>query len=277
MKNPLVSVVIPAFNSSDFISETIQSVLNQTYTNTEIIVVDDGSTDNTYAIAEEYSRSDQRIKVFKIPPAGRPSVPRNYGISKSRGDLIAFLDSDDLWTPDKLSAQVKVFEKNPSLLLVYSSSYSFGEVNLFSPNYELLPLWFRAAKNRNDLLKIGNTIPLSSVLIRKDILTELKGFDEDPALKIEDYELWLRVSEKGNIHYIPRVHVYYRIHKSQFSADWDTKKERVEYLSQKSGVTLPSFKPYRKKGGILLLVRNIVHFKSYLFLRLLGLFDRNNG
>lgn len=276
MKNnfPLVSVIIPAFNSEKYIEQTITSALNQTYKNLEIIVVDDGSTDRTLEIVKQLSEKDNRIKYFSIPPAGRPSVPRNFGIQKANGEFIAFLDSDDLWHKRKIANQLKRLIESPSAAFIYSMSITFGAVSLFSAQYELLPLPFRAAKNRNDLLKIGNTIPLSSVIVRKDNLLDVNGFDEDPLLQIEDYDLWIRLSEINDFVFLPALFVKYRIHSTQFSVDWETHKKRLNYLSKKRMITLPEYKKIRQKGIILSFIRNVIHFKLYIVYTLITFFRR---
>ncbi len=271
----LVSVIIPAYNSEKFIEAAINSVLAQSYQNFEIIVVDDSSNDNTKRIVETISQKDKRVAIHKIPHSGRPSVTRNYGIKKAQGSLIAFLDSDDLWSKEKLEKQIKLINTNPELIFVYSMSITFGDVNLLSRQYELLPLPIRAVKTKEDLLKIGNTIPLSSVLVRSDILEEIGRFDEDPELQIEDYDLWIRLSQKGKFKFMPRILVYYRIHSQQFSADWETKKKRLEYLAQKRNLKLPEYNYFRNKNIFLLFIRNIIHFKFYLLYKLIGFFDKS--
>jgi glycosyltransferase involved in cell wall biosynthesis len=270
INNPLVSVVMAAYNSAEYLQEAVRSVLNQSYTNLELIITDDASTDNTLRIAEKLAESDNRISVYSIPHAGRPSVPRNHCIKNAKGDLVAFLDSDDIWVKDKLKEQVDIMISNPGTGFVYSVSVTFGEVNIFSPFYEVLPLFFRAAKKREDLLNIGNTIPLSSVLVDADILKKLNGFDEDPELKVEDYDLWLRLSEITEFKFIPKLHVYYRIHSSQFSSDWEAKKTRLKYLEMKRNIKLPHYKSRRTRGGIYLFIRNVIHFKVYMLMRLLN-------
>jgi len=183
----LVSVVIPTFNSGKFITDTLKSVLNQTYANFEIIVIDDGSTDNTVSILKNLTNNDKRINYYKIKHSGRPAIPRNFGIEKSKGEFIAFLDADDLWDKNKLATQISEFEKHPDYVFLYSMSVSFGNVTLFSPNYEVLPLLHKAVKTGNDLLKIGNSITCSSVLVKKEALQKVNGFDDDEKLKaVED-------------------------------------------------------------------------------------------
>lgn len=268
--NPLISVIIPTFNSENFIRQTILSVLNQTYKNLEIIIVDDGSKDQTVSIINLFVQKDKRLKIFQTGPSGRPSVPRNKGVEKATGEYIAFLDSDDLWTKTKISRQVKVLEENPEIIFTYSMSITFGDVNIFSPNYELLPLPFRAAKNYDGLLNIGNTIPLSSVLIKSDVLKEAGGFDEDHELKIEDYDLWLRLSKIHKFYFLPRIQVFYRVHKNQFSAYSETRKKWLNYLAEKRNIKLPVYNYYGNKNIIVSITRNLLHFEIYLIYRFVG-------
>jgi len=272
---PLVSVIIPAFNSETYIEETVNSALCQTYQNIELIIVDDGSTDRTLEIVKQISLKDNRVNYFSIPPSGRPSVPRNFGIRKANGEFIAFLDSDDLWHKRKIELQLKIIlAAAPSSAFIYSMSITFGDVNPFSRKYELLPLPFRAAKNFNDLLTIGNTIPLSSVIVRKDKLLQEKGFDEDPMLQIEDYDLWLRLAQQFDFIFLPAILVRYRIHPAQFSVDWETQKKRLVYLSLKRNIRLPDYKKIRNKGSVISFIRNMTHFKLYLLYSFLTFLKR---
>ena len=179
---PFVSVVIACYNAENFIAETIESILNQSYQNFEIIIVDDGSTDNSAEVIESLLKNDDRIKLYSIEHSGRASVPRNFGVKKSSGDLIAFLDADDLWTKHKLKYQLNTFKEHPNTGFVYSMCFTFGEVNFFSEHYELLPLPFRASKKYSDLKSNGNSIPLSSVLIKKEVFESVGGFDEDTGI-----------------------------------------------------------------------------------------------
>ena len=104
----LVSIIMPSYNTASFIEETIQSVLNQTYTNWELIIVDDCSSDDSLSIIQKYARIDSRIRYLRTDkPSGSPTLPRNMGIKEAKGRYIAFLDSDDIWLPNKLSDQFK--------------------------------------------------------------------------------------------------------------------------------------------------------------------------
>ena len=116
----LISIVIPTFNSSKYLSQTIETALNQTYKNTEIIIVDDNSTDNTIKIIKNYQKKNSKIKFYKIKNkkntgSGSGSKPRNIGIKKSKGKYIAFLDSDDLWDKNKLQRQMETISINTDI------------------------------------------------------------------------------------------------------------------------------------------------------------------
>ena len=108
MKNSFISVIVPTYNRADLISETIESILNQTYKYFELIIVDDGSTDNTEEVIRKFK--DSRIKYIKTDNWGGPARPRNTGIKKTKGEYIAFCDDDDIWLPKKLEKQIRVFK-----------------------------------------------------------------------------------------------------------------------------------------------------------------------
>ena len=123
----------------------------------------------------------------------------------------------------------------------------------------------------------GNTITNSTVLIRSDILKQTGGFDEDPYLKVEDYDLWIRLGEKGEFIFIPRIHAYYRIHANQFSGNWETKQKNLDYLAKKRNLSLPQYRFIRNKGTFLLNLRNSFHFLNYLIAMLGSLSDKISG
>ncbi len=270
--NPLVSVIIPAYNSEKYIGPTIKSVIGQSYENFEILIIDDDSSDRTSMVIMDIAKSDKRIKYFKIEHSGKPAVPRNIGIINAKGIFIAFLDSDDIWAKDKLKEQVNFLQKHPQLIFVYSMSVTFGNVNIISPYYEVLPLFHKVTRNKKELISKGNSITCSSVLIRTEFLKIVGGYDEDPGLKaVEDFDLWLRLSELGDFGFIPRIHVFYRIHGTQSSGDWEMKRKRIQYLSVKRNINLRDYKFFRNKGIVLRIIRNLVHFFTYLIVRILSL------
>lgn len=192
-RSPFISVIIPTYNRARVIKEAIDSVLNQTVKNVELIVVDDGSTDHTEEVLKAF-HSD--IRVLKQKTKG-VSAARNRGIAEASGEFIAFLDSDDLWLPGKLTAQVDFFQSNPEALVCQTEE-----------------IWIRNGKRVNPKKRhmkfsgmiFEQSLPLcivspSAVMMRKSLFKKVGCFDETlPAC--EDYDLWLRVSCQYPIHLI---------------------------------------------------------------------------
>jgi glycosyltransferase involved in cell wall biosynthesis len=198
MKNePLVSVVIPTYNRAGMISQTIDNVFQQTYRNLELIVVDDGSTDDTQDMLRQYG---DRIRVVIQANSG-PAVARNRGVEVARGEIIAFQDSDDLWKPAKLARQVALLVKAGTSVPCCLCNAEMGIVNgkaLTSFDYSLIRppqeegLWL----NVGDVLATRFVLFNQSVAIRRAAFEKLGGFDE--TLKyLEDYDLPLRLALEG--------------------------------------------------------------------------------
>jgi glycosyltransferase involved in cell wall biosynthesis len=209
---PLVSVVIPAYNAEAFLGETLDSVLAQTYPNLEVIVVDDGSTDATPQLLEKYS---DRIRVLRQANAGQAAA-RNYGAREAHGELLAFLDSDDLWDPDKIARQVALLARFPTALAVYCDHRTIDARGQ--------PIASNAAQGyprpSGDILRallLGPCIITPGlVLLRRHAFDMTSGFDETPLMRgHEDYALWLRLATQGSFVYSPDTLVSYRRHKQQ--------------------------------------------------------------
>lgn len=189
-KTPLVSVIIPNYNTEKFLAETINSVINQTYTNWELLIVDDHSSDKSVEIIRSFSDKYPNISFLKtITNSGGPATPRNVGIDASKGIYIAFLDSDDTWFPKKL-------EFHMNFMLRENSNFSSTYRNNFS-----LPAQAHWSLNKNLKLKVysfkellkKNLIDTSAVIIKKDIIGDIR-FDPSPSLiAIEDYDFWLKI------------------------------------------------------------------------------------
>jgi glycosyltransferase involved in cell wall biosynthesis len=185
----LVSVVIPTFNCADFLVEAIRSVLVQTYEDYEIIVVDDGSTDHTEAALEQFGN---RVSYIGQAPGG-PSVARNRGILEARGELIAFLDADDLWRPTKLSRQVEYLNHHPEAALVYTD-FTRGPHPGSNNDSRLRAYKPRDPADPFHALLEENFIATPTVVVRREALARSGLFD--PTLKgSEDFDLWLRLAK----------------------------------------------------------------------------------
>ncbi len=193
--SPFISIIIPTYNRSVFLLRAIHSVITQSYKNFEIIVVDDGSTDDTFELLKPMINAS-KIKYYKCQNTGVSSA-RNFGVKKSIANYIAFLDSDDEWLSHKLQEQINFFLQSPDLRIV------FGE-----------ELWIRNGKRVNQKIthkkKGGNVflscvqqcfIAPSSVMMEKSLFLEMGGFDESFVV-CEDYDLWLKISSLFEIGFI---------------------------------------------------------------------------
>ena len=221
---PLISVIIATYNRADLIYQAIQSVLNQTFQDFEIIIVDDGSTDNT----EEIIRSidDVRINYLYTANWGGPARPRNIGIKLAKGDYIAFCDADDYWVADKLKKQLIHFE-NPEFIGIGSTYLKTGDLSL----HKQIKPFARDIVVDFEKLLLYQTAALSSLIVRN------RGFlfDEDENFKfVEDFDFQLHIVSETNmkIKILSEPLVYYRIHTQNATRDV-TIKENVFFVLQK--------------------------------------------
>ena len=211
--SPLISVIVTTYNRKNMLKDSILSILNQTYSNFELIVVDNFSDYDFFNYIKSFN--DSRIKPFQNKNNGIIAVNRNFGINKSNGELIAFCDDDDYWHKSKLSNQTLLFNDSKTIL-VSSLALSVGEnVNFFSKNYGFL--YSKVRLNYESFIKV-NPIILSSVIIRKDAIEKVNGFSENTNLiATEDYDLFLRLYDLGNFVLIKKLLVYYRFHSGSIS------------------------------------------------------------
>lgn len=197
-----VSVIIPTYNRALTIASAIQSVLNQTLPATEILICDDGSTDNSKQIVERFK--DKRVIWVSGKHTGLPSATRNLGLMKAKGVWVAFLDSDDWWEKEKLHIQLCSLKSNNSLASCTLSKRVQGGKKI-----DCTQNFFKQRIMFSDL-KVNNYITCSSVVINNKLLKNIGGFNEANDLKsIEDYELWLRVSCFTDFCYVSIPLVYY--------------------------------------------------------------------
>ncbi len=209
---PLISVVIPVYNGEKTIRETIESVLNQTYRDFELIVINDGSQDATVEIVE--SIQDPRIKLLSYPNAGQ-AESRNRGVSHAVGKFIAFLDADDLWTPDKLEAQLKALQANPQAAVAYSWTNYIDESSQFLRQGSYVSAAGDVFKN---LLVVNFLENGSNPLIRAQALAQVGGFDGS-VTPAEDWDMWLRLATRYQFVAVPSPQILYRVSTSSSSAN----------------------------------------------------------
>lgn len=210
---PLISIIVPTYQNCDKLKIAIDSVLAQTYQNFELLIIDDGSNDGTKAMVKQFK--DSRIFYKWQFNSGGPANPRNQGIKISKGEWIAFLDSDDSWKSNKLQICTKFF--NDEVDLLYHDLEIVSDEKIF---------FKKKTKSRKlktpvliDLLINGNAISNSSVIIKKKILKKIGLIDEKKSLvAAEDYHTWLKVAKfTDNFFYIPSSLGYYCVHKKNIS------------------------------------------------------------
>lgn len=248
---PLISVIIPVFNGEKTILETIESVLNQTFTDIELIVIDDGSRDSTLSVVSKVR--DPRLKIFSYTNAGVANS-RNRGLSHASGKFVAFLDADDLWTPDKLEAQLKALMENPQAAVAYSWVDYIDQSGKF----------FRAA-NRvaitgdlyekmlvNSVLENG-----SNPLIRKQAFAEVGGFNQEfsPA---DDWDMWLRLSARYHFVAVPAPQILYRMSPCSASSNVLKMESACLKMLKEAFNQAPESLQYLKKNALAGLYRYLV-------------------
>ena len=211
---PLVSIIIPTYNHANFLDKALESLIYQTYSNWEAIVIDNHSTDETNQVIDKFK--DSRIQYFKIFNDGIIAKSRNFGINVAKGDWIAFLDSDDWWTEDKLEICLKNINENVDFIyhkleIIYNNSNSYLKRKKIVGRHLNKPIL-------NNLLiseiKDGSAIGNSSVVVRKDILNKIGGISEDRKMVAsEDFNTWLRVAQiTDQFKYIKNRLGYYLVH-----------------------------------------------------------------
>ena len=206
MEQPLVSVILPTYNRAEYLPRAMESVLSQSYENLELIVVDDGSTDNTREVVNAYQ--DARIRYMRTPSNRGVAAARNAGIRRASGEYIAFQDSDDKWLPGKLEKQMQVLaEAEPDVGMVYHiMSRVDSENEVYYIPDPCIPMNVREGDIFTYLLA-ENIIGAPAICVRKEVLTGAGGVGVfDTTLpNLEDYELLLRITAKYKVAYIDEV------------------------------------------------------------------------
>ncbi len=208
--NVMISIIIPAYNSAKYLPETIDSILAQGMRDYEIIIIDDGSTDNTREVIDKFNA---KIKYIYQKQKGAAAA-RNRGIRNSRGDYIAFLDADDIWLPQKIRLQMQYFNNNPEISIIYTDAQVFDERGL---------IWHSANRHMRMYsgkiyykLFLENFIHTSSVILKRACLERVGLFDESLG-PCEDYEFWLRLARDYEFAFINKPLVKYRLSSNSFS------------------------------------------------------------
>lgn len=210
--NPLVSVLVPSYNHAEYIAQTIQSVFNQTYNNIELIVIDDGSTDNSVDLLSQL-QTQFSFKFISRENKGLINT-LNEGLNIAKGKYFCVIASDDIFTNQKIELQVKFMEANDDYALCY------GKMKIINKHGEFIKnMKSSSARSGNIFYNLyrRNFITAPTVMLNKDILLDTGGYSND--YSIEDYPLWLKLSKSYKIGFIDEFLVYYRIHEKNMSSD----------------------------------------------------------
>jgi glycosyltransferase involved in cell wall biosynthesis len=209
-----VSVIIPVHNHEQFIGETIESVMNQSCPHTQIIVVDDGSTDGTRNVLETYG---DRIEVIRQMNAGVVAA-RNTGINKAIGDYVCILDCDDLFLPNKVELQLAVFRNRPDVGLVHTGAMVERKTDTgWETWYTYIPVNFFTREACIGALLRSNMIVCSTVMVKRELFSQVGLFDDTYRYNGEDYDMWLRLLTRCNFESVPQALLKYRWHGGNMS------------------------------------------------------------
>ena len=208
---PKVSVIMPAYNVAPYLEEALQSVFAQSFTDYEIVVVDDGSTDNTLSLARSF---EPRIRVLTKTNTG-PSAARNLGFQHAQGEYLAWLDSDDLWHQDFLQTQVALLDAHPAVALVYTESRVFIQQGTQRVVIDKIGY---TVKPDLKLLLYGDCVPTSSIVMRRRCYEELGDMNES-LIRAEDHEYLMRLAYRYELAGVARPLAYYRLRADSLVGD----------------------------------------------------------
>jgi glycosyltransferase involved in cell wall biosynthesis len=240
---PTVSVIVPAYNAEKTILETIQSIRAQTFSDFELIVINDGSSDRTVELLSTIN--DLRLKVFSYENGGLP-VARNRGIQRAKGEFITFIDADDLWKPHKLEAQLQALQAYPEAGVAYSWTAFIDENSSFLYAWE--PLYWQG--NVYPKLLIRNFISSgSNILVRRQFIQAAGEFD--PNLKsVEDWDYYLRLAALCPFAVVPEYHILYRRSTQSMTSKIDVMEKANLIVIERAFQAAPSGLQYLKNRSL---------------------------
>lgn len=252
---PLVSVVVPAYNAEDTVLQTIHSICRQTFTDFEILVIDDGSTDST--VARLQTVRDSRLQILRYPNGGLAAA-RNRGIEKSVGEFVSFIDADDLWTPDKLELQVQALREYPDAAIAYSWTVFIDHETrfLFAKEGCRFEGNVYAELVRHCFIASG-----SNVLVRRSCAVAVGGFDT-AIVSAQDWDFCLRVAVRWPFAVVPRYQILYRISQGSMSANVEQAERGCLQVCDKAFIQTPIVPPRRRKESL----SNVKQYVAFLYL-----------
>jgi glycosyltransferase involved in cell wall biosynthesis len=220
LEAPLFSIILPVYNGQRFISETVHSVIQQTFTNWELIIINDGSTDDTVSIIERFREDERRITLVHQSNKKQPSA-RNAGYKIAKGEWVAFIDADDIWLPEKLDVQYQYIKGNGKVDVFFSDGYTKFQDKLIRHyyHYQIVHGYFLGADLYKQLLLFGNCIPILSLIIKKNWIDRV-GMQDETLAGVEDHDYCLRLCRAGATFYGLKERLFvYRVHNNNFSSD----------------------------------------------------------
>jgi glycosyltransferase involved in cell wall biosynthesis len=243
--DPLVSIVIPSYNHAHFLGRALQSLLDQTYTNWEVILVDNHSQDNTDKVVQSFA--EQRIAMLKIHNNGVIAASRNMGILAARGEWIAFLDSDDFWYPEKLEISINGIQEDASVDVCSTDEMMVDEV---SGKKRMLKYGPYCPDFYKELLLEGNCLSPSATLVRRDFLIRhgILFRENKEFVTAEDYDLWMRLAQAGaKFKFIHSVQGEYRVHAINSSGQIERHSQSVVSVARDHTFQQQCFQPDANK------------------------------
>ena len=241
---PTISVIIPAYNAERTIIKTVQSVLQQTFSDLEIIAIDDGCTDRTLELLQNVE--DNRLKIFSYENGGLP-VARNRGIARAEGEFISFIDADDMWTPDKLELQLAALQQNSMAGVAYSWTACFidGQEESIFP-YE--PVFFEG--NVYDKLLVNNIVSNgSNILVRKQAIESVGQF-ETTLKSCEDWDFYIRLAAQWHFVLVPKHQILYRQSSNAMTSKVEVMEKEALRVIERAYQSAPAEYQFLKKRSL---------------------------
>ena len=245
---PAISVVMPVYNTERYVAHAVRSVLAQTFEDFEFIILDDGSTDSSVHIIQEYAENDDRVRFFPLEHQGYVSLLRR-GLNHCRGEFVARMDSDDISTPDRFEKEIKFLRGNPDVVAVGSRVVL---IDPFGSQFEKPGHKTTHQEIEEELLKgVGWAIVHPTVMMRRDALMQVGGYREDLAVS-EDLDLFLRLAEVGKLQNLPDVLLQYRQHLqsvnyTRYEQQKAVKRQIVADAYRRRGLPMPQNWAFRER------------------------------
>lgn len=216
--NVSVSIITSVYNAENFLEETIKSVIEQTFKNFEYILVNDASTDNSLEIMQRYEKQDKRIRIIQLENnSGGPARPRNTGIENAKGEYIAFLDSDDIWSPEKLQIQIDTIENgNYDIVHTYANTIDIKSKIIGTFDNQRRYRFLKYFIKKSSIIYFSNYININSVLMKKDM--NIKFREDKPMVAIEDWMYWIEnIIAPKKVFLVEKYLIQYRINFNSIS------------------------------------------------------------